>query len=161
MRFYHFRQSTDAEQWPTWRLMYTNSLWKCHESLRGFAFCQEERAKNSDVAIIYDSGESLWFHAHLVFGVIPGTHCCTLIKCLRCVDHTCRGVLASGATVSFGCLGVPGATCRSAVCSTLLSSWQQRILTFYTGTEDGGSSFVFTPLLLHSSKFEIKPFRCD
>lgn len=36
--------------------------------------------------------KGLWFHAHLAFEVIPGTWRRTLIKCLWCVDHTCRGV---------------------------------------------------------------------
>lgn len=43
--------------------------------------------------------KGLWFHAHLAFEVIPGTRCCTLIKCLWCVDHTCSGVCS---TVSEG-----------------------------------------------------------
>lgn len=76
-----------------------------------------------------------WFHPLLVFEVIPGTGCCTLIKCLWCVDHTCRGVcsirLARGATVSSGWLRVPRTTCHSAVYSNFLtrpgSSVQQTI----------------------------------
>lgn len=98
--------------------------------------------------------KSLWFHAHLAFEVIPGTLRCTLIKCLWCVDHTCRGVCSKhsrrgGATVSFGCPGLAGTKLplccvqRLAV-MTRLERWVEdgyKLFTWFIGGVDFSDVF--------------------
>ena len=88
--------------------------------------------------------KSLWFHAHLAFEVIPGTLCCTLIKCLWCVDHTCRGMCSKhswrgGATVSFGCPGLAGT--KLPLCCVQRFAVMTRLTS--AGFEDGYKLFTW------------------
>lgn len=78
--------------------------------------------------------KSLWFHAYLAFGVIPGTRCCTLMKCLWCVDHTCSTV-------------TEGSYCKFWLPWSLwhyLPLWRRRVTNFYSMV---GGVDVFDKLL--------------